>query len=361
MKWTRRTFVATAATAAILTAAACSPSTETSDSTATDAASGGGTSDGVVNVYSSRHYDSDDQIYQQFTETTGIEVNLIEGEADELIERIKNEGDNSPADVLVTVDAGRLWRAEEAGLFQPIDSEVLNSSIPENLRHPDGLWFGLTQRARVIVYNQDTVDPSDLSTYEALAEPQWKGRVCIRSSGNIYNQSLLGSMVASKGEAATEAWAKGLVENLAREPEGGDTDQIKAVAAGQCDVAIVNHYYWARLAKSEEATDQEVAAATGIFFPNQEDRGTHVNISGAGVVATAPNPENAVTFIEYLATPEAQAIFAQSNNEYPVVEGVDIDPVVAEMGNFKVDDLNVAAYGPNNPEVVKIVDRSNWK
>jgi iron(III) transport system substrate-binding protein len=362
MKWTRRSFVATAATAALITAAACSPSTETTEEVpTTDAASGGADSEEVVNVYSSRHYDSDDQIYQQFTESTGIQVNLIEGEADELIERITNEGENSPADVLVTVDAGRLWRAEEAGLFQPIDSEVLNSAIPENLRHPEGLWFGLTQRARVIVYNQDTVDPSELSTYEALADPQWKGRVCIRSSGNIYNQSLMGSMIETKGEEATEAWAKGIVENLAREPEGGDTDQIKAVAAGQCDVAIVNHYYWARLAKSDDAADQEVAEATGIFFPNQNDRGTHVNISGAGVLATAPNPENAVAFIEYLATPEAQTIFAQSNNEYPVVEGVDIDPVVAEMGNFKVDDLNVAAYGPNNPDVVKIVDRAGWK
>ena len=362
MKWTRRSFVATAATAAILTAAACSPSTETPEATANgDAASGGADAEEVVNVYSSRHYDSDDQIYQQFTETTGIQVNLIEGEADELIERIKNEGENSPADVLVTVDADRLWRAEEAGLFQPIDSAALNSTIPENLRHPEGLWFGLTQRARVIAYNKNTVDPSELSTYEDLADPQWKGRVCIRSSGNIYNQSLMGSMIEAKGEEATEAWAKGIVDNLAREPEGGDTDQIRAVAAGQCDVAIVNHYYWARLAKSDDAADQQVAEATGIFFPNQDGRGTHVNISGAGVIATAPNPDNAVTFIEYLATPEAQAIFAQSNNEYPVVEGVDIDPVVAEMGNFKVDDVNVSAYGPNNPDVVKIVDRAGWK
>lgn len=362
MKWTRRSFVATAATVAILTAAACSPSTETTEDTAaTDATSGGADTEEVVNVYSSRHYDSDDQIYQQFTESTGIQVNLIEGDADELIERIANEGANSPADVLVTVDAGRLWRAEEAGLFQPVDSEVLNSAIPENLRHPEGLWFGLTQRARVIVYNQDAVDPAELSTYEALAEPQWKGRVCIRSSGNIYNQSLMGSMIETKGAEATESWAKGIVDNLAREPEGGDTDQIKAVAAGQCDVAIVNHYYWARLAKSDDAAEQQVAEATGVFFPNQDDRGTHVNISGAGVLATAPNPDNAVAFIEYLATPEAQAIFAQSNNEYPVVEGVDIDPVVAEMGNFKVDDTNVSAYGANNPDVVKIVDRVGWK
>jgi iron(III) transport system substrate-binding protein len=360
MKWTRRSFVATAVTAAMITAAACSPSTETETST-TDSATDSAEAAGVVNIYSSRHYDSDDTIYQNFTEATGIEVNLIEGDADELIERIKTEGANSPADVLVTVDAGRLWRAEEEGLFQPIDSAALNEAIPSNLRHPDGLWFGLTKRARVIVYNQDTVDPAELSTYEALAEPQWKGRVCIRSSNNIYNQSLLGSMVEAKGVEATESWAKGIVDNLAREPEGGDTDQIKAVAAGQCDVAIVNHYYWARLAKSDIPEEQAVAEATAVFFPNQEDRGTHVNISGAGILANAPDPENAVAFIEYLATPEAQTIFAQSNNEYPVVEGVEVDPVVGELGNFKVDEVNVSVYGANNPEVVKLVDRTGWK
>lgn len=355
MKWTRRTFVATAALAAVLTAA-CGTSTNPTPSAQT-----GNGDNGVVNVYSSRHYDSDDQIYTQFTDTTGITVNLIEGDADELMERIKTEGANSPADVFVTVDAGRLWRAEEDGLFQPVESAALEAAIPANLRHPDGLWFGLTQRARVIVYNPDTVNPSDLSTYEALAEPQWKGRVCIRSSGNIYNQSLLGSMVEADGEAATEAWAKGIVANLARQPEGGDTDQIKAVAAGQCDVAIVNHYYWARLAKSDQGDDQAVAEATGVFFPNQNDRGTHVNISGAGVLANAPNVDNAVAFIEYLATPEAQEIFANSNNEYPVVAGVAMDPVVAELGNFKVDEVNVSVYGRNNPEVVKLVDRSEWK
>lgn len=360
MKWTRRSFVATAVTAAMVTAAACSPSTDTVDNAADDTTASTEEA-GIVNVYSSRHYDSDDVIYENFTEATGIEVNLIEGDADELIERIKTEGANSPADVLVTVDAGRLWRAEEEGLFQPIDSEVLTSSIPSNLRHPEGLWFGLTKRARVIVYNQETVDPSDLSTYEALAEPQWKGRVCIRSSNNIYNQSLLGSMVEAKGVEETETWAKGIVDNLAREPEGGDTDQIKAVAAGQCDVAIVNHYYWARLAKSDNPEEQAIAETTGVFFPNQEDRGTHVNISGAGVLANAPNPDNAVAFIEYLATPEAQTIFAQSNNEYPVVEGVEVDPVVGELGNFKVDEVNVSVYGANNPEVVKLVDRSGWK
>lgn len=359
MNWTRRNLMITAATAAAVVVAACSSEQPTAD--VTEAPADQAASAGEINLYSSRHYDSDDAIYERFTEETGIEVNLIEGDADELIERINSEGENSPADVLLTVDAGRLWRAEQEGLFQPVDSEVLDETIPESLQHPDNLWFGLTKRARVIVYNTDTVDPADLSTYEALAEPEWKGRVCIRSSSNIYNQSLLGSMVEAEGVEETESWAKSLVSNLAREPEGGDTDQIKAVAAGQCDVAIVNHYYWARLAKSEDPADQEVAEATEVFFPNQDGRGTHVNISGGGVLANAPNEENAIAFLEFLVTPEAQEIFALSNNEYPVVEGVETDPVVSALGNFKVDEVNVSTYGNNNPEVVKLVDRAGWK
>ncbi|MEO0456542.1 MAG: Fe(3+) ABC transporter substrate-binding protein [Cyanobacteria bacterium P01_A01_bin.114] len=316
---------------------------------------------GVVNVYSARHYDIDDALYEQFTEQTGIQVNLVEGKSDELIERIKGEGANSPADVFITVDAGRLWRAEEADVWQPVDSEVLETAVPENLRHPDGLWFGLTKRARVLVYNVDTVEPSELSTYEALAEPDWEGRVCVRSSENIYNQSLLGSMVETEGVEATEAWSEGLVNNFARQPEGGDVDQIKSVAAGLCDVAIVNHYYWARLAKSDDAENQDVIGKTAIFFPNQDDRGTHVNISGAGVVAGAPNQENAIAFLEFLVSPDAQTVFAERNNEYPVVDNIELDPVIAELGDFKVDEVNVAAYGRNNPEVIKLADRAGWK
>lgn len=364
MKLKRRTLMATLAGLTLAVTVGCSNQTTPGDvgTSETDSAQPvAQEAGGEVNVYSSRHYDTDEQLYDAFTEQTGIEVNIIEGDADELIERIKSEGANSPADVLVTVDAGRLWRAEEEGLFQPVSSEVLESSIPANLRHPEGLWFGLTQRARVIVYNKDTVDPSELSTYEALAEPEWQGRVCIRSSTNIYNQSLLGSMVESMGAEETEQWTKGLVSNLAREPEGGDTDQIMAVAAGQCDVAIANHYYWARLAKSDDATEQEIADQVGVFFPNQDGRGTHVNISGAGVLETAPNSENAIAFLEYLVSPEAQAIFANGNNEYPVIEGADVDPVVAELGDFKVDEVNVSAYGRNNPEVVQISDRAGWK
>ncbi|MEM9216288.1 MAG: Fe(3+) ABC transporter substrate-binding protein [Cyanobacteria bacterium P01_F01_bin.150] len=315
---------------------------------------------GVVNVYSARHYDVDDALYESFTDQTGIEVELLEGKSDELLERLQSEGENSPADVFITVDAGRLWRAEEAGLFQSVTSDVLESSIPANLRHPDGLWFGLTKRARVIVYNKDTVTPDQLSTYEALAQPEWQGRVCIRSSSNIYNQSLVGSLIETNGLEEAEAWATGLVGNLARSPEGGDIDQIKAVAARQCDVAIANHYYWARLAKSDDAVNQQVISRTAIFFPNQDDRGTHVNISGAGVLANAPNKDNAVAFLEFLVGTEAQQVFGESNNEYPVVSGVSVDPIVEELGDFKVDEVNVSAYGRNNPEVIKLVDRVGW-
>ncbi len=318
-------------------------------------------SEQVINLYSARHYDIDEDLYKDFTAETGIQVNVLEGKPDELIERIKNEGAQSPADVFVAVDAGRLWRAQEAEILQPVDSEVLNSKVPENLREPSGLWFGLTTRARLLVYNKENVQPSELSTYEDLADPRWKGRVCVRSSSNEYNQSLVGSMVESDGAEATEKWAKGLVANFARQPEGGDIDQIKAVAAGQCDVAIVNHYYWARLAKSDDSEDQDAISKTALFFPNQEGRGTHVNISGMGLVKTSPHPENGIAFMEFLVSPEAQKVFADGNNEYPVVSGIDVDPVVAELGEFKVDEVNVASYGRNNPEVNEIVDRAGWQ
>lgn len=315
-----------------------------------------------VNLYSARHYEVDNALYEQFTADTGITVNVIEGKADELLERIVNEGEQSPADVFVAVDAGRLWRAQEAGILQSVTtSDVLSTQVPENLKAPDGEWFGLTKRARVLVYNVDKVSPDDLSTYEDLADPKWESAVCVRSSSNIYNQSLVGSMVESIGAEKTEDWAKGLVANFARPPEGGDTDQIKAVAAGQCDVAIANHYYWARLAKSEDADDQAVVAKTGVFFPNQDDRGTHINISGIGLVKTAPNPENGIALMEFVMSPEAQKVFAEGNNEYPVVAGVDIDPIVAELGDFKVDETNVSAYGRNNPQVTEIVDRAGWE
>jgi iron(III) transport system substrate-binding protein len=314
-----------------------------------------------VNVYSSRHYDTDVALYDAFTEQTGITVNLIEGDADQLIERIKAEGRNTPADVLITVDAGRLWRAEEAGLLQPVSSPVLENAIPAALRDPEGRWFGLSQRLRGIVYAKDRVKASEITSYEDLADPKWRGRICMRSSTNVYNQSLVASMIEADGVEATEAWAQGLVDNLARPPQGADTDQIEAVAAGECDVAVVNHYYLVRLMESEAADDRAIADKVGIVFPNQDGRGAHANISGAGVVANAPDKENAVKFLEYLTTPQAQAYFAQGNYEFPAVEGVKLDPVLEQWGAIKTDAINAAKLGENNPEAVKLMDRVGWK
>ena len=315
-----------------------------------------------VNLYTSRHYDTDRVLYDNFTAKTGIEVNLIEADGDELIERVKSEGENSPADVVMTVDAGRLWRAQETGIFQPIESEVLTTTIPENFRQPDGLWFGFSSRARVLVYNTDKVDPSELSTYEALSDPQWKGRIVVRSSSNMYNQSLVASMIDADGLEATEAWAKGLVANFAREPEGNDTDQISAVADGIADIGIVNSYYVARLANSADPKDQEVASKIGMFFPNQDDRGTHMNISGAGVAVHAPHRDNAIAFLEYLASPEAQTLFANGNNEFPVVEGAPLNNKYLEaFTDRKLDAVHAEIIGKNNAAALQLMDRAGWR
>ena len=316
----------------------------------------------VVNIYSSRHYQTDEALYAGFTKHTGVKVNRIEAGEDALIERIRNEGARSPADVMITVDAGRLWRAEQLGLFQPVKSKLLDSRIPENLRDPGGQWFGFSQRARVIAYNKEKVRPSEIQTYEALADPAWKGRVCMRSSTNIYNLSLMGALIDHLGEAKAEAWAKAVRANLAQEPKGGDTDQLKAVAAGQCDLTISNQYYYARLARSEKPDERQIAQRIGIVFPNQNTWGTHVNISGAGVLKHAPNKDAAVAFLEYLAGDEAQRYFADGNNEWPVVANLKLDnPVLNALGDFKRDRLNVAVLGRNQPSSQKIYDRVAWK
>ncbi|MEL6500959.1 MAG: Fe(3+) ABC transporter substrate-binding protein [Cyanobacteria bacterium J06623_1] len=318
---------------------------------------GGATANqGQVNIYSSRHYNTDDQLYDGFTEKTGISINLIEGKDDELIERVKSEGANSPADILITVDAGRLWRAAEADIFAPVESAILEEKIPENLQDPENLWFGYSKRARVIIYNKDRVDPSQLSTYEDLADPKWQGKFIVRSSSNIYNQSLVAGMIEEKGEEATAQWIEGLVSNFARAPQGNDTSQIEDVAAGVADLTLANTYYLARYADNPEVFEK-----VGIFYPNQEDGGTHVNISGAGLLKNAPNREQAIAFLEYLASPEAQEFFALGNNEYPVVEGTPINPIVEGFGDFKDNTTNVSAYGQNNADAVKIMDLSGWK
>jgi iron(III) transport system substrate-binding protein len=316
----------------------------------------------VVNVYSARHYQTDEALYANFTKATGIKVNRIEAGEDAVIERIRNEGARSPADVMITVDAGRLWRAEQLGLFQPVKSASLESRIPANLREPSGLWFGFSTRARVIAYNKQKVRPGEISTYEELADPKWKGRVCMRSSTNVYNLSLMGALIDHLGEAKAEAWAKGVHANLAQEPKGGDTDQLKAVAAGQCDVTVSNQYYYARLARSDKPEEKQIAERLAVVFPNQSSWGTHVNISGAGVVKNAPHRENAVKFLEYLASDGAQRYFADGNNEWPAVASVKVDnPVLNALGDFKRDRVNVAVLGKNQPSSQKIYDRVAWK
>ena len=316
----------------------------------------------VVNVYSGRHYQTDEALYTGFSKATGIKVNRIEASEDAIIERIRNEGARSPADVMIAVDAGRLWRAEQLGLFQPVKSASLDARIPESLREPGGHWFGFSTRARVIAYNKARVQPGEIRTYDELADPKWKGRVCMRSSTNIYNLSLMGALIDHMGEAKAEAWAKNVRANLAQEPKGGDTDQLKAVAAGQCDVTVSNQYYYARLARSEKPDEKQVADRLGIVLPNQASWGTHVNISGAGVLKHAPHREAAIRFLEYLASDEAQRYFADGNNEWPVVRGVKVDnPVLNALGDFKRDRLNVAVLGKNQPSSQKIYDRVAWK
>ena len=298
-----------------------------------------------------------------FASCSRIQVNLIEGGSDELIERVRSEGINSPADILVTVDAGRLWRAEEADILQPIESEILEDRIPSSFRHPDGLWVGLSKRVRGMVVNPEAVENYEELTYEDLAEPKFEGRVCIRSSNNIYNQSLVASMIETIGAEATEEWANGLVENMARDPQGGDRDQIRGVAAGVCDVAVVNHYYLAMMIKGDDEADLEAASKVEFVFPNQgeDERGAHVNISGAGILKNAPNKENAVKFLEYLTTPEAQEYYIGGNNEYPINEEAEWADVLEEFGQYKSDAVNVSALGRNNPEAIRIMDRAGWK
>ena len=313
----------------------------------------------IVNVYSARHYDTDLALYERFEGQTGIRVNLIEGGSDGLIERLVNEAEFSPADLLITVDAGRLWRAEQARVFQPVESDLLKERIPTHLRHPDGLWFGLSKRARVIVYNKTSGLPEGISRYEDLADPRLVGQICMRSSGNIYNLSLLGSLIKHNGEASASEWASGVVANFGRQPQGNDTAQLRAVAAGECGVSIANTYYIGRLLGSDDPQQRAVAERLGVLFPNQEGRGSHVNISGAGVAKHAPHRDNAVKFLEYLTGNDAQRLFAEGNNEYPVV-GPASGPI-ASLGAFEEDAVNAAVLGANQALAVKTYDRAGWR
>ena len=323
---------------------------------------GAAAEDSVLNIYSSRHYKTDEALYDGFTKQTGIKINRIEAGEDPLIERIRNEGAKSPADVFITVDAGRLWRVEQLGLLQPVQSKALDQRIPSTFREPSGLWYGFSMRARVIAYDTERVKPAEVATYEQLADPKWKGRICVRSGSHIYNLSLLSAMIEHVGEKKAEAWAQGVKNNLARAPKGGDTDQIKGVATGECDVAIVNHYYYARIARSDKPEDKAIMQKVGVVFPNQATIGTHVNISGAAVLKHAPHREAAVKFLEYLASDDAQRYFADGNNEWPVVASVQVNnPALTSFGQLKYDPLNVSALGRNQPAAQKIYDRVGWK
>jgi iron(III) transport system substrate-binding protein len=316
---------------------------------------------GVVNVYSHRHYEVDQQLYDRFTAETGIRVNAVTASADELITRLETEGASSPADVLITVDAGRLHRAKEKGLLQPVESAVLTANVPANLRDRDGQWWGLTKRARVLVYAKARVKPEEIATYEALAAPRWKGKILVRSSENVYNQSLLAALIAEEGEAAALAWARAIAGNLARAPSGGDTDQVKAVAAGGGDVAISNTYYVARLAASQDPEERRVYEQVGVVFPNQADRGTHINVSGAGVTRHAPNRPNAVRLLEFLVSEEAQRLYAEGNQEYPVKPGVPASATLRSWGTFREDTLSLWRLGELNGRAVMLFDQAEWK
>ena len=314
----------------------------------------------IVNVYSARHYDSDQVAYERFTEETGIEVQLIEASGDLLIERIRTDGDRSPADVVITVDASRLQRAEEAGLFAQTDFSSMAAGVPDRFIDPDGYWVGFALRTRVIAYAEDRVDPSEITSYLDLADPRWQGRICIRSSDNAYNQSLLASIIAHHGEAAAEAWARSVVANFARPPQGGDTDQLQAIYAGECDVAVVNHYYYLRLKNSDNPDYQSVADSIGLVFPAGE-YGTHVNISGAGIAANAPHPENAQALIRFLLSQEGQRIYAELTNEIPAVTGAEFDnPSLEELMGFQADTLNMSTLGDNSEAARRVFDRAGW-
>ncbi|MEZ5303357.1 MAG: Fe(3+) ABC transporter substrate-binding protein [Verrucomicrobiales bacterium] len=312
-------------------------------------------------LYSDRHYEEDEALFKEFTKETGIEVKMVKSGADQLIERLKAEGAKSPADLLLTADAGRLHRATEDGLLQAVESEVLAERIPENLRHPEGYWFGFTQRSRVIVYAKDRVKPSELSTYEDLADPKWRGRILARSSSNIYNQSLLASIIAADGADKAEAWAAAVRKNMARAPQGSDRDQAKAVVKGLGDIAIMNTYYVGLLASSPDAGEREVAAKIGVFFPNQDGRGAHVNVSGAGVTKVSKNKGAAVKLLEFLTEKETQEAFAKTTYEYPAVKDAAWSDLLKSWGEFKADDLNLAILGKNNKEAVRIFNRVGWE
>ncbi|MEM7790943.1 MAG: Fe(3+) ABC transporter substrate-binding protein [Verrucomicrobiota bacterium] len=315
----------------------------------------------TLTVYSYRHYESDDQLFKKFTDQTGIEIEVVKSKADALLERLKAEGEASPADVFITSDAGRLHQALAAGVLQPTKSSFLESRIPENLRDPEGHWFGFTQRARVIVYHPDRVKPEELSTYENLADESWRGRLVVRSSSNIYNQSLLASLIEHDGKEKAIEWAAAVRKNMARAPQGSDRDQMRAVAAGLADAAVVNTYYLGLLHNSDSEKDREVAKQLKIYFPNQDGRGTHVNVSGAGVVAGSDSPEAAQKLLEFLASDAAQKVFPNTTYEYAVVPSIEWSPLQKSWGRFKADTIGLERLGELNAESIRCFNLAGWE
>jgi iron(III) transport system substrate-binding protein len=315
----------------------------------------------ALNIYSARHYEADDLLYDAFQEETGISINVIEGEGPELLARMRAEGKNSPADIFLTVDAGNLWLAEKENLFQPVQSNVLNTRIPASLRNPKNLWFGFSTRARMIFVNAARVDPKLVQTYESLADPRLKGKICMRSSSAIYNLSLMGALIAHWGPSKAEQWARGVVSNFARPPQGADTTLLQSVAAGECAVTLANHYYFVRLQTSRARGELEAAKKLTPIFPDQEGRGAHVNISGAGVLASAPHKASAIKFLEYMSSDKAQDIVANANYEFPVVGTTVRSRELKALGEFKIDPLNVATYGVNQAQAQAIYDRAGWR
>jgi iron(III) transport system substrate-binding protein len=316
--------------------------------------------EGELNLYSSRHYDTDERLYSDFTEQTGITINRIEGKADELLARMQAEGANSPADVLLTVDTSRLKRAKDMGILQAIDSDILEAKIPANLQDADNQWYGFSQRGRIIFYDKTNVT-NPPATYMDLADPAYKGLVCIRSSTNTYNQTLLAAIVTHEGEEKATAWAQGVVDNMAHAPQGGDTDQLRGIVSGECGIAVSNTYYFARAIRTDVKGVSAEIDKFGVVFPDQDGNGAHMNLSGGGVALNAPHKENAIKFLEYLASDSAQVYFSNGNDEYPTVKGVEMADSVKQLGTFKADQVNLSDVAENIPTAQKIFDTVGWE
>ena len=316
-----------------------------------------------INIYSQRHYEVDRKQYENFEKKTGIKVNVIKANADELLERLKNEGENSPADLFVTVDAGKLQKGVEMGLFQKINNDVINKNVSKQLIDKNGYWIPITYRARILVYSNDRVMKSELSTYEDLANEKWRGRILVRSSSNAYNQALMSSLYANLGKEAVEKWSSGLVKNFARDPKGNDRDQVKAIAAGQGDIAIVNSYYIGLLLSSEKQQEVDAGNSVSVFFPNQgeNERGSHINISGFAMTKNAPNKENSIKLLEYLTSVEAQETYVNNSYEYPANPLVKPSDIVQSWGEFRVDKLDLNKLGTYRNEAIKVFDKTGWK